>query len=365
MKEYNNLHFKETLQNLKTVFNHLNDDLSKEVFKSRLEYNITNEYKSLQNIILTAKFDCDVHRSVTNNISEIHVDNNETIILYGAGRFAHKVLDELLNKFPLGKYIICDQNWKNIVALKGIQVIDPNEALKKYSNSKVVIANINNCTEILDNLISMNMDINIIYTANCIVYKKFAKGTSDQYYPENIITFGKKEIFVDGGAFNGKNTADFAQRVPNYEKIFTFEPTAEMKAHVQNNICGLRDVDFYSLGLWDEEDVLGFSNQNGPGNSISQERVENTIEVNSIDNICGDAEVTFIKMDIEGAELKALMGAKKTITRYKPKLAICIYHKPEDIVEIPLYIKSLVPEYKIYMRHHSNSMWETVLYAVI
>lgn len=70
-------------------------------------------------------------------------------------------------------------------------------------------------------------------------------------------------------------------------------------------------------------------------------------------------------MDIEGSELEALKGAVHTIQRDKPKLAICIYHKPEDMTEIPLYIKSLVPEYKLYVRHHSNCCTETVLYAVM
>ena len=72
-----------------------------------------------------------------------------------------------------------------------------------------------------------------------------------------------------------------------------------------------------------------------------------------------------IKMDIEGSELEALKGSKKVIQRDKPRLAICIYHKPEDMTEIPLYIKELVPEYKLYIRHHSNAGTETVLYAVM
>ena len=74
--------------------------------------------------------------------------------------------------------------------------------------------------------------------------------------------------------------------------------------------------------------------------------------------------MTFIKMDIEGAELEALKGSREIIQRYRPRLAISAYHKKEDLVELPLYIKELVPEYKLYIRHYSNAGVETVLYAV-
>ena len=83
----------------------------------------------------------------------------------------------------------------------------------------------------------------------------------------------------------------------------------------------------------------------------------------ALDEIVKDENITFIKMDIEGSELKALEGARNTIIRNKPKLAICIYHKPEDIIEVPFYLLSLVPEYKFYIRHYSSCLWETVLYA--
>ena len=100
--------------------------------------------------------------------------------------------------------------------------------------------------------------------------------------------------------------------------------------------------------------------------SCVSENGENHIDVVTIDETIDENDrVTFIKMDVEGAELESLKGAKHIICRDKPKLAICIYHKPEDMTEIPLYIKSLVPEYKIYVRHHCNSDGETVLYAVM
>ena len=85
----------------------------------------------------------------------------------------------------------------------------------------------------------------------------------------------------------------------------------------------------------------------------------------SIDDMVGDDKVTFIKMDIEGAEMEALEGAKQTIERNRPKLAISIYHKEEDLWEIPFYILSKYPWYKIYMRHYTLTTNETVLYATV
>ena len=90
------------------------------------------------------------------------------------------------------------------------------------------------------------------------------------------------------------------------------------------------------------------------------------IRTAAIDDIVDKNDrVTFIKMDVEGAELESLKGARKLIKRDCPKLAVCIYHRPEDMITLPLYIKSLVPEYKLYLRSYSNSDNEMVLYAVL
>ena len=72
-----------------------------------------------------------------------------------------------------------------------------------------------------------------------------------------------------------------------------------------------------------------------------------------------------IKMDIEGAELDALRGAEGTISKYKPLLAICVYHKRDDLLTIPEYIKSIVPEYRLFLRAYERTTTELVLYAVV
>ena len=75
-------------------------------------------------------------------------------------------------------------------------------------------------------------------------------------------------------------------------------------------------------------------------------------------------KVDFIKMDVEGAELPVLKGAAKTLKRFKPKLALSAYHRPDDFRRIPEFIKSVSPGYRLYLGHYSIHAEETVLYAV-
>lgn len=95
------------------------------------------------------------------------------------------------------------------------------------------------------------------------------------------------------------------------------------------------------------------------------EKGTHKIPADTIDHLLKNEKVSFIKMDIEGAEMEALKGAAEVIKANKPGLAISIYHKPNDFYEIPLYIMALVPEYRLYVRHHSCFFADTVLYAVI
>ena len=128
---------------------------------------------------------------------------------------------------------------------------------------------------------------------------------------------------------------------------------------------GIANIALHNKGLWDCETELAFEAGGGQGSKIG-ENGKNVIKIQtaSIDDVVGEDEVSFIKLDVEGAELKALQGAERTIRKYRPRLAISIYHKPEDILEIPEYILSLHDDYKLYIRHYQMSPCETILYAI-
>lgn len=75
-------------------------------------------------------------------------------------------------------------------------------------------------------------------------------------------------------------------------------------------------------------------------------------------------QIDFIKLDVEGNEIEAIKGAEKSIKRFKPNLAICIYHKAEHLYKIPLLIKEINRDYRIFIDHYDITPWETVCYAV-
>ena len=106
----------------------------------------------------------------------------------------------------------------------------------------------------------------------------------------------------------------------------------------------------------------------GPSTSIECNSTSNTFaKTITIDDYVSKNRlhsVDFIIMDIEGSEEKALLGVKETIRKFTPKLAICVYHKPDDFYRIPMAILKINPEYDFYLDHYTIHREETVLYAI-
>lgn len=188
----------------------------------------------------------------------------------------------------------------------------------------------------------------------------------DQYFPEDIIRLSDSEVFVDGGAYTGDTLLAFIRKAKNkYIRCCAFEPDPENAAKL-NALAGrqrFREVKIIEKGLWSKAAALRFSASEGAAGSAISGTGNTSVEVDALDNAAPDA--TFIKLDVEGAELEALKGAAETIKRNRPKLAVCVYHKPGDLFEIPLFIKSLVPEYRFYLRQHQPVSCELVFYAVV
>jgi len=355
-----------TLENYRKVYGMLADQESRDIYLNRLNWLISGDLKYFSNIIeeyLPQLPDWPKRfREVVQNMkASLPPDRN--IVFYGAGQFAPSVLsswgdDERVIGF-------CSQTKsKQKNGYLGYPVMSPEELLARRDLSVVLSVEWEAPKrEIKQVLREGNYPADQIYEISGVA----ASMEAGRYFNQDFIELGDNEVFIDVGCFDLSTSLEFEGCCKKCKKIYAFEPDPEnYKVCLgKRNQLGLNHIELLEAGTWSKRTTLRFNATNGEGSCVS-EKGASSIAVVPIDEAVDSADrVTMIKMDVEGAELESLKGAKNLIQRDKPKLAICIYHKPIDMTEIPLYIKELVPKYKLYVRHNSNSIYDTVLYAVM
>lgn len=191
----------------------------------------------------------------------------------------------------------------------------------------------------------------------------------DQYFPDDLFRLRENEFFVDCGAYDGDSLRLFFQKQPRFNgKFIAIEPDPHNLKSLQNCIASLPDdqqrcVMAMPIALGLQREVVRFEATGLPSAGISS---AGTYEVESIplDEVLGDMCPTFIKMDIEGAEYDALNGARRSIKKNLPVLAISVYHQPDDLWRIPLLIQSFSDQYRFFLRPHNEEGWDLICYAV-
>lgn len=185
---------------------------------------------------------------------------------------------------------------------------------------------------------------------------------SPQYFAPDIVKLSNRETFVDCGGYDGDTVREFMnQSRKKFRKIYIFEPDKKMLPTLREQVAHLENCVLIEQGAFNRTGIVGFDNENC--GMITDNAAGEMIETVRLEDAITD-EVSFIKMDIEGAELEALEGAKGLIEQYHPKLAICVYHKREDLIKIPQFIKSLRTDYALYLRGYFSYVAEVVLYAI-
>lgn len=195
-------------------------------------------------------------------------------------------------------------------------------------------------------------------TAEPAFMRNFTVRLRDQYF-ESFMQL-ESETFVDAGGFDGDTSEEFCLRYPDYRAIHLFEPSPSNISAARRRLRGREHINFLQLGLSDSPGCLHFDSEAGSASSVS-EAGGATIEVVKLDDAIAGA-VSFIKMDLEGWEMKALAGCAQHIRNDYPKLAISVYHSAEDFRKVPAYLRSLQSQYRIYLRHYTQGWSETVMY---
>ena len=188
----------------------------------------------------------------------------------------------------------------------------------------------------------------------------FTNNHEAQYFDKEIIPEIKNIRFVDGGAYIGDTLKEIIKNFPDYKKIYCIEPNDLHISIAKKNFSSEKNIEFINCGLGNKKVVNSNDNQGIQNNCEHNYQATN---INSIDNLIAE-KIDYIKLDIEGAEQDAIEGAQNSIEKYSPILAICIYHKANDWYEVPRKVLEINPNYKIYLRHYMEGIFETVMYFI-
>lgn len=341
-----------------------------------------------------------------------------TNILYGAGSTGRECLSFLLElEIPI--HYFCDDNpskWgermENIEIMNPQKILAQKDGLKKinlvitsiyakhiytklpanpniiiyemfeiYGKDKGLVNEIGTLTEqerekyqnqlkMMQNMFRDSLSIKTLWTIGNAVLNENKSikclrdivSEEECYFIKEILEMVGSEInFIDAGAYHGEISSVLDELNIHYNNLYCFEVE---KRNFQNLTKKANSkMVCVNKGLWDKTGRIYVEGE-GAETRVVEYTTDDAIEVVSIDEYFTDIKIDFIKMDIEGAEMKALLGSEKVLHRDRPILAISIYHSLADFVEIPLYLSEQLRDYKFYLRHHSMIFAETVLYGI-
>jgi FkbM family methyltransferase len=348
----------------------------------------------------------------------------ESIVLFGCGYLGKWTLPRLRHA-GIEPLAFCDNDsrlWGSDVS--SVPVLSPHQAVSTYRDSAVFVATIYNSAAVRNQLEQMGVTRVVSYP---LLFWKFSEFIPDErldlphrilehtddmglafelladeasrqeflaqlrwrclldrsclprplppqqmYFPEHLFQLSDKEVFVDCGAYDGDSLHSFLDRVEgHFGKIYAFEPDGANFRALEALCASLppeiaRRITLLPYAVGKQNGTVHFAAEGSAGSKVVESGGTTVLECRTLDTVLLDEEEppTLIKMDIEGAEVDAIPGARQVIERCRPVLAICAYHHSSDLWTLPRLIAGSAPDYPIYLRRHAEDCWETIYYGV-
>jgi len=190
--------------------------------------------------------------------------------------------------------------------------------------------------------------------------RKMHENNFKDYYDLDLLFCDENEVVVDVGAYTGDSALDYITTYRRYKKIYCYEITPESVEKMKKTLADYENIDIVNKGLGSEAGKMFLQTcaQDSSTNGLDEAGNGIEIEVATLDEDVKE-KVTLIKMDIEGAERDALLGAQNIIREQKPKLAVCLYHGYDELWSLPRLIEGITPEYEFYLRHYGDNIFPT------
>ncbi len=275
--------------------------------------------------------------------------------------------------------IVCDKDLRRTIIdginAAGFECVIEAQSIRCLSvcftesyNGKTAFGQINKAYSLLSDQKSREIFLNNIYahfSGDYSCCEKYEEPMSEQYFPENIPFAKDYSVFVDCGGYIG-DTAEAVLKKYKPKKVVSFEPFIGNYKKMSENCAKYKgsgtEFYLYNNAVSDKTKLCCFAEGTGSG-SLSDSGEITVVSV-SLDQALPCFRPTFIKMDIEGEEYNAIIGASEIIRDSMPDMAICVYHSIDDIWRLPLLIDSIKSGYSYYLRSYNSYTMETVLYAV-
>ncbi|HIU64155.1 MAG TPA: FkbM family methyltransferase [Candidatus Avacidaminococcus intestinavium] len=338
---------------------------------------------------------------------------SKPIVLYGMGNGADKILDWCAENSVQVQAIFASDAFVRGQSFRGFQVVKYSEILEKFVDPLIVLAFASEGQDVLNFFQQLMHKHEVVAphlplfagdevvsrewlmkyeTQLATVYQRLADETSKEVFagilkyklsgrPEylfeiesqrkedcqTLLTFGVNDVYVDAGAYDGDTIKEFLSYTQGkFKKIFALEPDQKNYKKLTRYINGLElsEIQLYNAGVWHQSALLQFEASGGRQSTLATAG-KTLINVAAIDDLVRTDVINYMKFDVEGAELNALRGAKRTIEKCKPQLLLAAYHRDNDLWELPLYLWSLRTDYQIFLRKHPYiPAWEINYIAI-
>jgi len=189
-----------------------------------------------------------------------------------------------------------------------------------------------------------------------------------EYFPTDLYSARRDEVFVDGGAYDGDTIRRFLQiRHGEFGAIHAFEPDPQSHTRLRAWLHTLPQdvvarIHTHPVALYDTAGTISFSAEGTVSSAVSSEGT--MMPTGRLDDVLGAVSPTLIKLDLEGAEPRALAGMTAVILRARPVLAVCVYHAQNHLWTLAEHIAQTCSDYRFFLRAHAEACWDTTLYAV-